>query len=83
MFLSQLASVLSKDLKGNWRDEVVLLMDGASYHRSSETRACIKKLRLQVVLSAPYSYSSAATETWIAHFKRGNFNPQGIKTGKR
>ena len=83
MFLSRLATVLGKELKGDWREEVVFLMDGASYHRSTNTRACIQKLRIQVVLSAPYSYSSAAAETWFAHFKRGNFNPQGIKTGKR
>ena len=83
MFLSRLAQVLTKELKGSWRDEVVLLMDGASYHRSAETRACIKQLRLQVVLSAPYSYASAAAETFFAHFKRGEFNPQGRKTGKR
>jgi len=41
MFLSRLATVLGKELKGDWREEVVFLMDGASYHRSANTRACI------------------------------------------
>ena len=58
-------------------------MDGASYHRSAETRACISHLKMQVVISAPYSYAAAPAETWFAHFKKGNFNPDGIKTSKR
>ena len=58
-------------------------MDGASYHRSAEIRACITHLRMQVVISAPYSYAAAPAETWFAHFKKGNFNPHEIKTGKR
>ena len=83
MFLSRLAQVFSSQFGQDWRREIVVLMDGASYHRSAETRSCINHLKMQVVLSAPYSYASAAAETWFAHFKRGDFNPLSIKTGKR
>ena len=51
-------------------------MDGASYHRSDETRRCIEHLRIKVVLSAPYSYASAPAELWFAALKTGDFNPQ-------
>ena len=58
-------------------------MDGASYHRSAETRACITHLKIKVVISAPYSYAAAPAELWFAHFKKGDFNAGGVKTGKR
>ena len=58
-------------------------MDRASYHCSTETRACINHLRMQVVINAPYSYAATPSEIWFAHFKKGNFNPNGIKTSKR
>jgi len=36
MFLSRLATRLTQ-LQPNWRDNTVILLDGASYHRSQET----------------------------------------------
>ena len=83
MFLSHLAKVLTKEFSTNWRHKIVFLMDGASYHRSAATRACIGHLKMQVVLSAPYSYAAAPAETWFAHFKRGDFNQGDIKTTKK
>ena len=83
MFLSRLAQVLTQEYGAVWRDNFIIVMDGASYHRSAETRKCIRHLSMNVVLSAPYSYASAPAELWFAHFKRGSFNPSGIKTGKR
>ena len=56
MFLSRLASVLTQQYGVIWRERVVIVMDGASYHRSAETRKCIGHLQMKVVLSAPYSY---------------------------
>ena len=58
-------------------------MDGASYHRSGDTRRSIKHLNMKLVLSAPYSYSTAVAELWFAHFKQGTFNREDINTGKR
>ena len=75
MFLSKLAQAFTAQFTSKWRDEIIILMDGASYHRSAETRACINHLRMQVVLSAPYSYAAAPAEVWFAHFKKGDFNP--------
>ena len=83
MFLSRLAQVLTQQYGAVWRDKVVIVMDGASYHRSAETRKCISHLAIKVILSAPYSYSSAPAELWFSLFKRGTFNPGDIKTGKK
>lgn len=74
MFLSKLASAFTEKYGRGWRERIVLLLDGASYHRSNETRKCIEFLGMRVVLSAPYSYQTAPAELWFAHFKRGNFN---------
>ena len=83
MFLSRLCQAFTHKFTNTWREDIVLLMDGASYHRSAATRACISHLGMQVVLSAPYSYAAAPAETWFAHFKRGDFNQRDIKTTKK
>lgn len=83
MFLSRLAQVFTKQFGNEWRDQITVVMDGASYHRSSETRKCISLLRMKVVLSAAYSYASAPVELWFSQFKSGDFNPNNAKTGKR
>ena len=82
MFLSKLAAALTTKYGARWREQIVVVLDGAPYHRSAETRRCIQHLGMKVVLSAPYSYETAPAELWFAHFKRGTFNPEEIKTGK-
>ena len=83
MFLSRLAQVFTKQFGSGWREKIVVVMDGASYHRSIETRKCISHLGMKVVLSAAYSYASAPVELWFSQFKKGDFNPNNAKTGKR
>ncbi len=56
LFLSRLATCLTSTYGVIWREKVVVVMDGASYHRSSETRSCLQHLGMKVALSAPYSY---------------------------
>ena len=62
----------------HWRDETVILLDNATYHRSAEVRAGFKKLGVPVIYSGPYSFESAPIETWFAHLKTGELNPQRI-----
>ena len=83
LFLSKLAQVFTKQFGKDWRKQIIVLMDGASYHRSYQTRTCIKHLNMQVVLSAPYSYATAPAELFFAHLKQGDLNPDRIKSGKR
>ena len=83
LYLSKLAQVFTKQFGRDWRQQIVVLMDGASYHRSKETRNCIKHLNMRVVLSSPYSYAAAPAELFFAHMKRGDMNPDRIKSGKK
>ena len=56
LFISHLADVLTRSGNVNWRDNTVLLLDGASYHRSKSTRKFLLDQRITTVLSAAYSY---------------------------
>ena len=38
LFISNLADILSKEMGPHWRKQTVILLDGASYHRSKITR---------------------------------------------
>jgi len=60
--------------RSNWRDDTVLLLDGARYHTGSEVREYLRKLELTVIWSGPYSYSTAPIETVFAALKFGQLN---------
>ena len=81
-FLSRLAQVLTSEGK-DWRKSTVFLLDGASYHKSDETRQHILKLGIKVILSAPYSYDTAPAELLFAYFKRDQINPDHLPTGRK
>ena len=67
----------------SWRDETVLLLDGAKYHTGSLVREYMRKLDLQVIWSGPYSYSTAPIETVFAALKFGELNQDKKGTGKK
>ena len=67
----------------SWRDETVLLLDGARYHTGSKVREYLRKLDLQVIWSAPYSYSTAPIEMVFGNLKFGELNVDKKATGKK
>ena len=67
----------------SWRDETVLLLDGARYHTGSKVREYLRKLDLQVIWSAPYSYSTAPIEMVFGNLKFGELNADKKATGKK
>ena len=67
----------------SWKDDTVLLLDGARYHTGSKVREYLRKLELQVIWSGPYSYSTAPIEMVFAALKFGELNPDGKSTGKK
>ena len=81
-FLVQLADILEEESE-NWRTEYVFVLDGASYHKSKETRAAYRKLGMQVILLGPYSFTGATIELWFAALKTGDLNPTREALGKR
>ena len=43
----------------------------------------MKAMGFKVIISAPYSYSTAPIELAFAYLKQGDLNPRSLKTGKR
>ena len=82
LFLSRLTSMLSQQ-DVDWRSKTVFLLDGASYHKSKETRKTFDSLGIRVVISAPYSYAAAPVEKFFGYFKSTNINPKNLKLGKK
>ena len=74
LFLTHLCAKLDEEIRG-WRKNTVFLLDGARYHTSDETREFLKRLKVKVVYSAPYSYTSASIERLFASIKLGELNP--------
>ena len=50
MFFSHLCRQLDLD-RADWRDNTVILLDGAKYHLSEETREYLKKLEVPTIVS--------------------------------
>ena len=49
----------------SWRENSVLLLDNASYHTHEETLKHLAFLKVPVIFSAPYSYSTASAEIYL------------------
>ena len=82
IFLLHLVKLLDVERPG-WKDNTVLLLDGARYHMGARVREHMRKLELQVIWSAPYSYSTAPIEMVFGALKTGELNPEAHKTGKK
>ena len=82
VFLVQLDRQLDSERPG-WRDDTVLLLDGARYHTGSKVREHMRRLKLEVIWSGPYSYSAAPIETVFASLKLGELNVDKHPTGKK
>ena len=82
LFITWLANRLSRKDR-NWRDNTLLLIDGARYQTSRESMGYMRRLGFRVAVSAPYSYAAAPVELAFAHLKAGNLNPTSLPTGKR
>ena len=82
VFLSSLVDCLDLSLP-SWRENCVLLLDGATYHTGSKVREYIRKLKLDVIYSGPYSYDAAPIELVFGHLKLGELNTEQQVTGKK
>ena len=66
-----------------FREKTVIQFDGATYHRSAETRNFLANMGVKAMVSGPYGYEIAPIETFFAGIKATNLNPDLIKTGKK
>jgi hypothetical protein len=67
----------------NYRQNTVLLIDGASYHRSAETHNFLCNMGVRIVVGGPYGYQAAPIESFFAALKDRNLNPESISTSKK
>ena len=82
VFLKHLVELLDKEMP-SWRDDVVLLLDGARYHTGSGIREYMRKMELSVIWLGPYSYDAAPIEKVFGILKFGEINREKWPTGKR
>ena len=74
------------DLDGenpDWREDTILVLDGASIHRSDETCRSMAALRIPAMIAGPYGFDGSPVEKLFAILKTGELNQWGVKTGKR
>ena len=67
----------------NWQAKTVLLLDGASYHRSKDTRNYLANKGVKVVIGGPYAFSAAPIEYFFSALKCADLNPEDLNTGKK
>ena len=66
----------------NWREDTVVMLDNATYHRSAATLKVLEALRVPLLFTGPHSYTAAPCELLFAGYKSADTNPNRVKTGK-
>ena len=82
LYLDALAKQLDAD-RPSWKQDTVLLLDGARYHKSDEIMNWLQTQGIQVIYTGPHSYDAAPVELFFAQLKTGWLNPDMLPTGKR
>ena len=60
-FLSRLVDVLRRE-DSQFRQNLLLVFDGASFHKSPGTRLALRRLGLPYAIAAPYAYDGQSIE---------------------
>ena len=81
IYLRELVMALDIDTPG-WRQNSIMLIDGAVYHTAPKTMELFDELDVPLVVSAPYSYDASPIELYFASLKRGNLNPNNLPLSK-
>ena len=66
-----------------YREDLVLLLDNAGYHKEVEVREQLRMQGINVVYTGPYSWSMAPCEFLFSRLKAADLNPTGLPTGKK
>ena len=82
LFMNYFFKELDK-VSADWRNESIIQLDGASYHKSDEIMSFFRAQNAPICISAPYSYQAAPAECWFAYFKNEDLNPERLPLGKR
>ena len=82
VYLHHLAAKLDSE-HPRWREDTIILMDNAPYHKSSQIMKVFKKLRMPVCFFGPNSYNTAVAELIFANLKTVDLNPERLPLGKK
>ena len=82
LFISHLVDKLECQ-DPQFRENTVLLLDGAEYHTSQEIQEHLKRHGVDFLYTGPRSYDAAACELFWAYLKSGDINMQNLATGKK
>ena len=82
LFLRYLARQLDVETPG-WEEDSYILLDNAAWHSSVEMKERLARMKLPVIYSGPYSYTTAPCEAAFAAIKLGDLNPDRLPTGKK
>ena len=81
-FLRYLIQQLDLETPG-WQEDSIILLDNASWHNKPEMKQRLARLKLPIIYSGPYSYSTAPIELVFGALKLGDLNPNRLPTGKK
>jgi len=82
IYLMELVKMLDSEDE-HWRQDTVLIWDGASYHTSLRTQSLLEKLKVPMMQLGPYSYDIAPAELLFARLKTSDLHPGEIAVGKK
>ena len=82
LFLRYLARQFDQETPG-WEETSHILLDNAAWHSSDEMKLRLSKMKLPIIYSGPYSYTTAPCESVFAAIKFGDLNPERLPTGKK
>ena len=91
LFFSELIRTLD-ELRPGWKKDHILLLDGASYHRSKKILKFFENHQLPIMYTGSYSYdagkysvfvdnvilSIAPAELFFSAFKNADINPRHV-----
>ena len=67
-FVRELVAKLDED-RPNWRDDTILLVDGAKMHSTELVQQIYQKLKVPIMIAPPYAWNLVATESFHSLFK--------------
>jgi transposase len=73
-FILRLVEQLESENR-SWREQTVLLLDNASYHRASMLREKFQLIQLPILFLGPYQFQLAPIERFFAYIKARDLNP--------
>jgi hypothetical protein len=59
----------------DWRKNTIIMLDNASYHRSTFTKAKLEALKVPIMYMGPYHFRLAPVELFFSFIKGKDLNP--------